>query len=227
MTLPEEIIREIEVYVRQLMDPTNLDIKGHDWKHAFRTRNWITQIVKGEGYTNLFLAQASALLHDVGRLKEDEMKMPHAKISVMMLEKYLAEKPWFSDQEKEELLWAIGNHSKGGDTQLTRLLQDADRLDGFGPVGIMRLFQHKWCLPDYDPEHIFNPFTLSKDQVDDFFQNKKSGELVPYLLDFLGYNISWYDHMNTSTGKKLAEPLVDYMKQFIEIYRKHAILTPQ
>lgn len=222
MMLPEQIIQEIEVYVRQLMDPANLDIKAHDWKHAFRVRNWMAQIAKGEGYTNLFLAQASALLHDIGRLKEHEINMPHSKVSAIMLREYLADKSWFSDSEKEELLYAIGNHSKGGDTLLTNILQDADRLDGFGPIGIMRSLQHKWHLPDYDPEHLFNPFSKTKEEIDDFFQNKREGELVPYALDFLGYHISWYDHMNTATGKTLGAPLIAYTKEFIEAFKHQA-----
>lgn len=216
----EEIIKTVEEYVTKLLDPTNLDIKGHDWKHAFRVRDLILHIAEKEGYASLFLAQVAALLHDIGRLKEHEVKLPHAQVSEQMVQEYLADKDWFSDQEKQELLYAIAHHSKGGATPLTQILQDADRLDGFGPIGIMRVIQDKWKMPDYDPVAIYTPFTFTKKQIDEFFENKRDGELVSSVLDFLGYHLSWYDNMNTQTGKELAKPLAEYVKNFIEAYQK-------
>lgn len=212
----EHIIKEIEQYIKELMPPENLDIKGHDWKHAFRVRNWALKIAKGEGYENTFLLEIASLLHDIGRLKEKQLKHPHAQISGEMAKEYLEAREWLSQSQQEEVIYAIVNHSKGGDTKLVYILQDADRLDGFGAIGFLRTFMPQWHLPDYDPLNIVNPFTMSKAKVDAFFSSYPCKQPVSYAVDMLPYTLSWHDQMNTKTGKKLAAPLAEYTKAFLE-----------
>ncbi len=209
------MIQEIEEYIKQILPPGKV-YPGHDWKHAFRVRNWALKIAKGEGYEDVIILCVAALLHDIGRLREKEFKKQHAGVSAQMVEEYLKDKDWFSQKEEEELLYAIAHHSKGGEGQLVAILQDADRLDGFGAMGIVRIMQPKWYLPDYDPASIVNPFVLSKKEIDDFYIAEPQGDMLSYAVDYIPYLISWFDYMNTKTGKELAEPLVEYSKQFLE-----------
>ncbi|MBI3335770.1 MAG: HD domain-containing protein [Candidatus Portnoybacteria bacterium] len=215
-----KIIQELEQYVRESLPPENLDIKSHDWKHAFRVRNWALKIAKGEGYKNTFLLEIASLLHDIGRLKEKELKRPHAPISGEMAKEYLAKKKWLSKEEVEEVIYAITHHSKGGETKLSHIVQDADRLDGFGAMGLIRTFMPQWHLTDYDPVNIVNPFTMSKAHVDAFFSSHPGKQPVSYAVDMLPYALSWYDQMNTKTGKKIAAPLVEYTKGFLEEFKR-------
>jgi len=202
------------------MDPANVEIKVHDWKHGVRVRNWALKIANGEGYGQRLLVEIAALLHDIGRLYEKKRKVPHAKLSGEVVQEYLSSKDWLSKEEQDEVVYAVGNHSIGGKTKLVHIIQDADRLDGFGAIGIAKSFQAKWYIPDYNPKHPFTPFTLTKPQVDEFFSTHQEQELVPYGLDHLGYLISWYEQMNTTTGKTLATPLIEYMKNFINQFKR-------
>lgn len=218
----QDILDEIKEYVRELMNPENREIKAHDWKHAFRVRSWALKIAQREGFKETFLLEIASLLHDIGRLKEKEMGQPHAQVSAIMAREYLAQKEWLPADKLEEVLYAINKHSTGGESQLVHILQDADRLDGFGAIGIVRAFHPKWYLPDYNPASIINPFTMAKTQVDEFFQAKKGVDIAPFALDHLGYMLSWYDLMNTKTGKELGAPLISFTKAFLEEFEKEA-----
>jgi len=86
----------VETYVKNLLDPANVEIKAHDWKHAVRVRNWAVKIATKEQHEPLFLVEVAALLHDIGGLKENELRKPHATISAQMAKEYLAANQWLS-----------------------------------------------------------------------------------------------------------------------------------
>jgi len=217
------VIKEVEAYVRNLLPATHQgEVKGHDWKHAFRVRSWGRKIARGEGFGEPFLLEIACLLHDIGRLNERVWGITHEKASERMAEEYLKSKAWFSEEELTRLLYAIGNHSKGGDGGLVCLLQDADRLDGLGAMGIAREFQHHWYLSDYDPEHVLKPFTMRKDEVDAFFTENPQKPIVAYALDSFAFQLSWYERMHTNTAKELAKPLVAYMSEFLHEFEREA-----
>ena len=70
----------------------------------------------------------AALLHDIGRYSEYEKKMPHAEAGAIIAEPIL-EKAGYSDEEIDEMILAIGEHSrKGQESALSELLSRADRL---------------------------------------------------------------------------------------------------
>lgn len=212
-----DIIRKVEEYVKNLLPATHRgEVKGHDWKHAFRVRAWGRKIAKGEGYGDPFLLEIACLLHDIGRLNERAWGVTHEIASGRMAEEYLQSKAWFSEEELGRLLYAIGNHSKGGEGDLVCLLQDADRLDGLGAMGIAREFQHHWYLPDYDPERVLKPFILGKEEVDAFFTDNPQKPIIDYALDSFAFQLSWYDKIHTNTAKELAKPLAAYMQEFLK-----------
>lgn len=212
----KNILKETEEYIKKMLDDKNTEVKAHDWKHVFRVRNWALKIARGERYENIFLAEISALIHDLGRLREKELKRPHADVSGIMAKEYLDEKGWFSQEEREDIVYAVAHHSKGGNTPLTHILQDADRLDGFGATGIMRVAQHKWYLPDYEKKTLRERFPYSHEEVESFYQKGLEDTMAPTTADYVKFTVSWYDRMNTKTGKELAEPLIAFTKRFLE-----------
>ena len=224
----EEIIRQVEAYVKNLLPATNQnEVKGHDWKHAFRVRAWGKKIAAGEGYKNPSLLEVACLLHDIGRLHERAWGVTHETASGRMAEEYLNDKAWFSKEDCESLVYAVSHHSRGGQGDLVCMLQDADRLDGLGALGIAREFQHHWYLPDYDPEHVIKEFTLEKHEVDAFFLENPQKPIVSYTLDSFAYQLSWYDHMHTATAKQLGAPLVAYMKNFLQEFEHETNQTKE
>lgn len=217
------VISEVEEYVKNLLPATHEgEVKGHDWKHAFRVRAWGKKIAAGENYGEPFLLEIACLLHDIGRLNERAWGIVHATASGRMAEDYLKDKEWFSKEELQRLVYAIANHSKGGADDLVCLLQDADRLDGLGAIGIAREFQHHWFLPDYDPERVLKPFTLAKPEIDMFFADNPQQPIVDYALDSFGFQLSWYEKMHTNTAKTLGKPLATYMENFLKEFETEA-----
>lgn len=117
---------------------------AHDFKHVGRVRKMALKIAKKEKY-NLFLVELAALLHDVGRFKGGD----HAKISASFSEKFLKKFKEINIEERKEIVKAIKVHSdpyvKG---KLAQILQDADKLDALGAIGVARCFSSKYNLPD-------------------------------------------------------------------------------
>ena len=139
-----------------------------------------------------------------------------------MVKEYLTLKNWLSDRDLRDIIYAIENHSRGGKGLLVAILQDADRLDGLGAIGLIRGIQPKWYLPDYDPHAIVNPFKMSPEEITDFFRENPQGELVSYAVDHIAYQATWYDRMNTKTGRKLGKPLVEYTEAFLAELKREA-----
>lgn len=221
----QHVIDDIQTYLKKhLLPEKSSKVIGHDWKHAFRVRDWGRKLAQGENYGEPFLLEVSCLLHDIGRLREEEWGITHEVASGRLAEELFSEKQWLSGKDKELVAYAIANHSKGGEGNLVVLLRDADKLDGLGAMGIARAFQHHWYLPDYNPANIAKPFTMSKEEITAFYSANPQGALAANVADHLMYQLTWYDHMSTQTGKKLAEPLVGFMKIFIEELKKQGNL---
>ncbi|MBI2436189.1 MAG: HD domain-containing protein [Candidatus Magasanikbacteria bacterium] len=121
-------------------------VPGHGIDHTTRVVNWVKIIAKGEKAKNPFLCELSAWFHDIGRTIEDnpgETSRKHHELSYQMLRK------WFTiDQllvqltklEKLELLYTVRYHwnNEANKYDTAWILRDADKMDGFGAVGLRR-----------------------------------------------------------------------------------------
>lgn len=203
-------VHSIEQYIKNLMGAE----VAHDIKHVHRVKNWALLIAKAEGYGRLDLAEAAALLHDIG-LSQAGQRSAHGEVGAAMAEKFLSENKLFSKEDIQEICNAIKFHNSNrlGQGQLLDILRDADMMDLFGPVGLMRGFMSSGHKPDYDPNN-----TKSKTwgfSAKDFDKLFDSGQgKGDYAMDEINFLISCYDNLKTNTAKKLAKPLVEYMKDF-------------
>jgi len=115
---------------------------SHGWDHVLRVRYLAVSLADAEGADH-DICEAAALLHDIGRGKPGEPSSGHAAVSAQRAEPIL-ERVGCPDAKAPAILDAIAQHSfhEGATPREleARILQDADRLDALGAVGIARAF---------------------------------------------------------------------------------------
>jgi uncharacterized protein len=186
---------------------------GHDFKHVDRVRNWALLIARQEGYADLNAVQAAALLHDIGL--RDGGRRSHAEVGADLATAFLKGQGAFSDAQIAEIDFAIRFHSSlNGNSPLLHILQDADMLEMFGAVGIMRACMSKADWAEYDPANVKGEtWGLT---ADDFTARFRSGQGVgKTVIDQINFQISCWDNLHTQTAKRIAKPMVDCMKSFV------------
>jgi uncharacterized protein len=196
----------LEAWVRELLEASVK--RAHGWLHTGRVRANIRVLARAEG-VDLFLAEAAALLHDVGRTQPGP-EAEHGARSAAMAGPHL-EALSLSPEDVEAILHAIRWHnSLRDDTPLLRILRDADMLDGMGAMGIMRAFMSKSDLLPYDFAHPF--------------QDGTQRWPPSYSSDQLQGQMEWYDRLNTETARLMAKRRIDFMTAFITQARDEIML---
>ena len=151
---------------------------AHDFSHIMRVYNNAQEIGKAEGADMQVLLYA-ALLHDVGaesRLSEASAESDALRLGIA--DEFL-EKKGLPEDIRNKVLYAIDVHrfSKGivPATKEAKILQDADRLDAMGAVGIARVFMTGGAMGRkfYSPEDPFCKTRIPDDKMwnlDHFFR---------------------------------------------------------
>jgi len=190
---------------------------GHDWYHIERVWNTARYIRDKEGSGDLLTIELAALLHDISDAKfnggDDEMGSRMA--SEFLLEQGV-------DREILEHVQAIIKHVsyKGGFSQDQistiefQIVQDADRLDAIGAVGIARAFNYG----GFKNRPIHNPEMPLQEYQDSKAYHKSDAPTINHFYEKL---LKLKDLMNTSTGLKMAEERHKYMLDFLDrFYRE-------
>ena len=177
---------------------------AHDFEHVMRVFRNAEKICKNEN-GNKKLILSAVLLHDIIKIKNrKDSALKSAKLS----EKILKEN-YFLDNEIIIISDAIKEHSfSKGKTPSTlegKILQDADRLDAIGAIGLARVFSFSGSnnRPFYDPK---DPFSKNRNLND----NKWAIDHFYEKLLFLE------GKMNTKTGKLLAKKRTKTLKDFLK-----------
>lgn len=190
---------------------------GHDWFHIERVWRNAMYIHEHEGGNKLVI-ELAALLHDIADSKfhgGDDTIGPRKAREVM-------EQLNIDTHTINEVVYIIENISfKGGrDIPQRRTLeldivQDADRLDALGAIGIARAFNYG----GYKGRALYDPaippnMNMTKEEY------KKSS--APTLNHFYEKLFLLKDLMNTSTGRSLAQERHDFMEQFVKQFLKES-----
>lgn len=185
------------------------DSTGHDWQHVERVYNLCIRLGEAEG-AKLDVLGVAAILHDVGLKDEFETGRDHANAGAESARSLLLELGVRSEFA-ESVCYAIGMHRFGGgvaaETLEARVLQDADRLDALGAIGIARAFAYGGArgAPIYDPGEVpeaYDPFKI-RSTITHFYEK---------LLKVK-------DSMNTESARKIAEGRHAFMLEFLERFR--------
>jgi uncharacterized protein len=184
---------------------------GHDWFHIERVYKNAVLIAASEN-CDLEIVQLGALLHDIADSKfhnGDESIGPRTARAFLESEK--VEHPII-----DHVIAIIENISfKGGrvERQFSSIeldiVQDADRLDAIGAIGIARTFNYGGFKNRalYNPEIAPN-LTMTKDE----YKNNEA----PTINHFYEKLLLLKDKMNTTTGKQIAQDRHRYMEDFLE-----------
>ncbi len=202
----ENVILNTEQMVRdQLLNEES----GHDWYHIERVTKTARQIAKKEN-ANLFIVVLASLLHD---LADDKVVESESK-GIASIQQWLNAQQVESD-DSEHILSIIQHMSfKGGNgtplkTIEGQVVQDADRLDAIGAVGIARCFLYsgKKGQPIYDP-------TLKvREQMSKEEYRHGNSSAIHHFYEKL---LKLKDLMNTETGQNLANERHQFMLEFLE-----------
>ena len=201
----KQVIENAKKYVKELFEK---EYSGHDYFHTLRVYQLAKEIAIKED-ANAQITELVALLHDV-----DDIKLsPKTHKNKDNARKFLIE----NNIEKEvvDLICDnIGEISyKGvdtvpGKTIEARIVQDADRLDALGALGIARAFayggHHQRVMYDPDIKPCLN-------MTEEEYRNHVS-TTVNHFYEKL-FNLK--DLMNTETGKKMAKDRENYMKEYL------------
>ena len=177
---------------------------AHDFEHVMRVyRN--AQIISKNENGNEKLILSAVLLHDIIKIKNRKNSaLKSAKLSEIILKENC-----FLDDEIKIISDAIKEHSfskgKIPSTIEGKILQDADRLDAIGAIGLARVFSFSGSnnRPFYDPK---DPFSKNRNLND----NKWTIDHFYEKLLFLE------GKMNTKTGKLLAKKRTIILKNFLK-----------
>ena len=192
------------------------DGSGHDWWHIHRVWNLAKNIAGQEEGTNLMIVELSALLHDIADWKfhdGDENKGPQ------MAKQFLTANHVESSviDPVVEIIASISYKGAGVPTPMKTLegqvVQDADRLDAIGALGIARTFAyggHKNRLI-YHPEE--KP--VLHQSFEDYKKNQ--GHTINHFYEKL---LLLKDRMNTASGKRLAEARHQFMQAYLDQFYK-------
>jgi uncharacterized protein len=212
--MSETIIRNTIQYVKEILAGAE---GGHDWYHIERVWKTARHIRELEGDGDLLTIELAALLHDISDAKFNGGD--HEKGSRMAAE-FLQQQG--IDQERINHIRSILKHVsyKGGfpqdqiSTLEFQIVQDADRLDAIGAIGIARAFNYGGFKNR--PIHI--PDMPLQEYADSSSYHKSDAPTINHFYEKL---LKLKDLMNTSTGKTMAEERHRYMLDFLDqFYRE-------
>ncbi len=203
-----EIIEKTATFVQHQLAGAE---SGHDWFHTLRVWNNSKMIAQTEA-VNLFVVELGALLHDVADSKfhgGDEEISP--RIAAELLDSFGVETSVREHVQNiiRHISFKGGNFETGFQSLELAVVQDADRLDAIGAIGIARTFNYGGFKNRamYDPAIPPNP---------DMTKEEYKNSTAPTLNHFYEKLLLLKDRMNTQTGRQVAEK----RHEFMEIYLK-------
>ena len=197
----EKIIEKLKETVKNNLQKET----SHDWWHVLRVYNNALSIAEKEEGVNILIVEIASLLHDIADHKFGHTDNDRALIITNILENLKIEPSII-----EEVIYIANNLSfKGGKnthkikTLEGQIVQDADRLDAIGAIGIARTFAYG--------SFVNRPFYLPDNQ------NPNEIDTISHFYEKL---LLLKDRMNTKTGKEKAikrhETMEIYLRNFYD-----------
>ena len=199
------IINQTIEYVRDFF---GRDGSGHDWWHIYRVHQLAKTLAVAEG-GDLFIIEMAALLHDLDDYKVNQ-NQPTCKAEQWLAQSGVEEEISHRVLEViEQVSFKGANVDTTAATPEAKIVQDADRLDAIGAIGIARAFAFGGSRGRliYDPE--FSPVRHNS-----FWEYKMNKTAT--INHFYEKLLLLKDRMQTATGRSMAETRHDFMERFLE-----------
>ena len=192
---------------------------GHDWFHIERVFNTSKSILKQES-ANSLVVQLAALLHDIA---DPKFHNGNENIGPSKAREFLE-----SQSVNKEIIEhvvniikymsfknSLDNNGASFTSKELQIVQDADRLDAIGAIGIARAFNYG----GFKNRELYNPeippnLQMSKDEY-----KKSNAQTINHFYEKL---LLLKDKMNTTTGKKIAQERHRFMEYFLEQFYREA-----
>ena len=184
---------------------------GHDWFHIERVYKNAVLISKSEK-CNLIVVQLAALLHDIADSKfhgGDENIGPKTAELFLKSENVSEEIIFEVVQIIKNISFKGGNFKSEFSSIELQIVQDADRLDAIGAIGIARTFNYS----GFKNRQIYNPEILPNLLMT---KEEYKNSDAPTINHFYEKLLLLKERMNTKTGKLIAEKRHQFMEQFLE-----------
>ncbi|MGY8908925.1 MAG: HD domain-containing protein [Flavobacteriales bacterium] len=205
----EQIIQNTIAFVKkELKDAEG----GHDWFHIERVfKNAL--LISTEEKVDVFVVSLAALLHDIADPKfhnGDENLGPKIATQFLIEQKVPKEigKHVVKIIKNVSFKNSLEDDSQKFTSKELEVVQDADRLDAIGAIGIARCFNYGGFKDRalYDPEIIPN-LTMTKEEY--------KTSTAPTINHFYEKLLLLKDKMNTTSGKKIAESRHQFMETYL------------
>ena len=199
-----KVIDQIKKHVITIMD----NDPAHDFEHVMRVYNNAQKIAKKEK-ANQKLVLTAALLHDIVSYPKSSRRSKFSSVDSAKKSKIILKKYGFSEKEITIVSDAIKDHSfsqnKVPETLEGKILQDADRLDALGAIGIARVFATSGSL------------NRSFYNIDDPFCTKRNPDDDLWAVDhFFNKLLKLESLMNTRSGKIEAKKRTNVLQEFLK-----------
>ena len=207
----EQIMRTLQILLHH-------QSPAHDFQHILRVYKNAEMISKQEEYVDLDIVLAAALLHDLVVYPKGSSKtINSADDSAEIAKKILLEYKNYPREKIEKVADAIRTHSYSKrlvpETLEGKILQDADRLDAIGAIGIARTFS----VGGSENRSLYNP-------TDPFYESERQLDDTQWTLDHIKKKlIILKNSMHTKTAKKIAEERTEFMELFLNQLRKEIL----
>ncbi|WP_338782274.1 HD domain-containing protein [Metabacillus sp. FJAT-52054] len=190
---------DAERFVKKHLDKEG---SGHDWLHIERVRKLALKLVE-ETEADAFIVELAALFHDLSDRKlADDKRMSRLEVEDMLIALSV------SENDRSQIMHIIDTISFRGtgrtvpETIEGKIVQDADRLDAMGAIGIARTFVYAGSrgTPIYDPG-----------------EQTKGDSAIQHFYDKL---LKLKGLMNTEAGKMKAEERHRFMELYLDTFYK-------
>lgn len=208
MDNPKIITKTITFVKQQLQNAEG----GHDWFHIERVWKNAKLIATTEPDVDLFVVELGALLHDIADSKfHDGDEAVGPRLAREFLEQQQVAPAIIDHVENiiKHISFKGGNQKQTFISKELDIIQDADRLDALGAIGIARTFNYG----GFKNRTLYDP-AIAPDLNMTVAQYKKS--TAPTINHFYEKLLLLKDRMNTQTGKELAIERHDFMLKFLE-----------
>lgn len=210
----EQIIEKTNAFVKETLNGAE---GGHDWFHILRVFNNTNLIAKGEEVSSLVVS-LGALLHDIADAKfHDGDETVGPRIAADFLNSMGIDQSVVNHVvliiENISFKSSLEKNSERFNSLELQVVQDADRLDAIGAIGIARAFNYG----GFKNRTLYNPsiepnLNMTKEEY------KKSS--APTINHFYEKLLLLKEKMNTTTARKLAESRHQYMIDFLTQFDK-------
>lgn len=208
MSTEQQTIEQIAKVVKARLEGEG---SGHDWWHIARVWNMSKKIGLEEG-ANIFIVELAALLHDIADWKfhnGDDTVGPRIAGEILIAHKV----PTDTTQQIQEIISTMSFKGAGVKSEMKTLegkvVQDADRLDAIGAIGIARTFAYgghaNRVMHDPGKKPVLHQTKES------YIQN--TGTTINHFYEKL---LLIKDLINTKSARKIAEGRHQFIKQYLD-----------